>query len=131
MAEDLACVDTDVCIDFLRKRKPGFEMFVWLISQYRPCVTAITAFELHLGQKKMKRQDDLLEFIKHFSFLPLDFPASEAAARIQATLEEQGAGIGIPDVLIAGICITNNVSLLTLNHKHFNRIPELKLLSFP
>ena len=131
MADDLACIDTDICIDFLRKVNPGFDLFTKLISQYKPCITAITTFELHLGQMKMKRRDDLSDFFKHFSFLPFDYQASEAAASIQSKLDKKGSGIGIPDVLIAGICIANNVPLLTLNKRHFSRITELKLLSFP
>ena len=131
MAADFACIDTDICIDFLRKKKPGLDLFTKLMAQYNPCLTAITTFELHLGQMKMKRRDALDDFISQFTFLPFDYPASAAAAKIQAALDEKGAGIGVPDILIAGICISRNIPLLTLNTKHFPRVPELRLIPIP
>ena len=43
MAKELFCIDTDVCVDFLRKRTPGFNLFVKILEGYEPCMTAITA----------------------------------------------------------------------------------------
>ncbi|MBI5047876.1 MAG: type II toxin-antitoxin system VapC family toxin [Deltaproteobacteria bacterium] len=37
--------------------------------------------------------------------------------------------IGVKDSFIAGICEAHNLPLLTRNIKHFNRIPNLKLIS--
>jgi len=51
------------------------------------------------------------------------------SARIQASLDRRGEGIGIPDTLIAGICIAEKVPLLTLNAKHFSKIDELRLIN--
>ncbi|MFH1703983.1 MAG: hypothetical protein ABIB41_11290 [Nitrospirota bacterium] len=43
------CVDTDVCIDFLRRKEPGLTLLIKLLEKFDPCITTITAFELHLG----------------------------------------------------------------------------------
>lgn len=128
MAKEPLCIDTDICVDFLRKKGQGFRLLVKAINESDPCITAITVFELYLGHIKMKRKDSIEGFIAQFNILSFDFPASKAAARIQAELDEKGKGIGIPDTLVAGICVTNNIPLLTLNIKHFSRVNGLKLI---
>jgi len=130
MAKELACIDTDICVDFLRKKEPGFKLLLKLIEHYSPSITAITVFELFLGHFKMKRKDKIDDFIDQFVLLPFDRKASEASASIQASLDKKGKGIGIPDLLIAGICVANSVPLLTLNTKHFSRVSGLKLITF-
>jgi tRNA(fMet)-specific endonuclease VapC len=130
MAKELACIDTDICVDFLRKKEPGFNLLLKLIEHYSPSITAITVFELFLGHFKMKRKDKIDDFIDQFVLLPFDRKASEASASIQASLDKKGKGIGIPDLLIAGICVANSVPLLTLNTKHFSRVSGLKLITF-
>jgi len=129
MEKERLCIDTDVCVDFLRKKNPGFNLFTKVFNRYEPCITAITAFELYLGHTKMKRRERIDDFINQFIILPFDLKASEVSAKIQSALDEKGEGIGIPDTLIAGICISNQVPLLTLNKKHFSRITGLKLIT--
>lgn len=127
MAKKPACIDTCICIDFLRNREPGLTLFTRLLHKYTPCITAVTAFELILGHAKMKRKDSIDGFISQFDILPFDLKAATSAANIQAALDNKGAGIGIPDTLIAGICIANSIPLLTLNEKHFSRVAGLEL----
>jgi len=129
MAKELVCIDTDVCVDFLRKRDPGFNLFVKIIKEFEPCITAITAYELYLGHMKMKRKDRIDDFIDQFAILPFDLKASEVSADIESSLDRKGKGIGIPDTLIAGICISNNIPLLTTNTLHFSRVNGLNLLT--
>ena len=130
MPKELACIDTDICVAFLRKKEPGSSLLLKLLEKYSPCITAITVFELFLGHFKMKRKDKIDDFIDQFVLLPFDRKASEASANIQASLDKKGKGIGIPDLLIAGICVTNSVPLLTLNTKHFSRVAGLTLITF-
>ncbi len=112
---------------FLRKKDPGFSLFIKILKGYEPCITAITAYELYLGHMKMKRKDRIDDFIYQFIILPFDLKASEASANIESSLDKKGKGIGIPDTLIAGICISNNVPLLTINTMHFSRVNGLSL----
>jgi len=98
-----------------------------ILKGYEPCITAITAYELYLGYMKMKRRDRIDDFIYQFVILPFDLKASEVSANIESSLDRKGKGIGIPDTLIAGICISNNLPLLTLNTVHFSRVTGLNL----
>lgn len=129
MAKERVCIDTDICVDFLRKKERGFSLFIKLLGRYEPCMTAITAFELYLGHIKMNRKERIEDFIDQFAILPFDLKASRVSADIQATLDKKGKGIGIPDTLIAGVCLSNNIPLLTLNIKHFSRVTGLKFVT--
>lgn len=129
MAKKPTCVDTDICLDFLRKKEPGLSLLTKLIDHYEPCITAMTVFELYFGQEKMSKKVSIDGFIVQFVFLPFDLKAAKVSAEIQASLDKEGKSIGLPDTFIAGICIANNIPLLTLNARHFSRVTELKLLS--
>jgi predicted nucleic acid-binding protein len=77
----------------------------------------------------MNRKDRIEDFIDQFTILPFNLEAAMISARIQASLDRRGEGIGIPDTLIAGICVAEKVPLLTLNTKHFSKIDELRLIN--
>ncbi len=57
----------------------------------------------------------------------IGFAQKEAlqAAEILNGLHVQGRPIGLEDVLIAAIAISNGLAVVTANTKHFRRIPEL------
>ncbi|MFQ5688324.1 MAG: type II toxin-antitoxin system VapC family toxin [Candidatus Scalindua sp.] len=129
MAKKAACIDTDLCIDFLRKREPGYNLFVKVINNFEPCcITTITAFELCLGHIKMGKKKKLDGFFEQFKILPFDFIASKMAADIQSKLDKKGAGIGMPDTLIAAICAAHKIPFITGNIKHFSRVESLELI---
>jgi len=37
--------------------------------------------------------------------------------------------IGIKDVLVASVCLEHSLPLLTLNERHFSRVPGLRVLT--
>ena len=45
-------------------------------------------------------------------------------------LEKTGKRVGLINEIIAGICLTNNATLVTRNTNHFSRIPVIKLYSW-
>jgi tRNA(fMet)-specific endonuclease VapC len=129
MAKKPVCVDTDVCVDFLRRKEPGLALLIKLFERFEPYITSITAFELYLGHIKMTRKDRIEDFITQFSILPFNLEAAIISAKIQASLDRRGDNIGIPDTLIAGICVAENIPLLTLNEKHFSKVDDLELFN--
>jgi len=56
----------------------------------------------------------------------MDWDCLSAAAEIYARLRKMGKLIEDADIQIAAFCIVNNMTLITNNAGHFNRIPELK-----
>ncbi|WP_420809924.1 hypothetical protein [Gloeothece citriformis] len=58
----------------------------------------------------------------------LDIKSTELSGLINADLEKNGQCIGLADVLIASMAISNNLILVTNNIKHYQRI---QLLGYP
>ena len=122
-------VDTDVIIDYLKKRQPGAGLLKKAYLSHKIHVTAITAYELLYGVQRSGKTaliDRLLQFV---TVLPLDEAAARKAAAIHYGLKSKGMDIGIKDSFIAGICEAYHLPLLTRNVKHFSRVPGLKLFS--
>jgi tRNA(fMet)-specific endonuclease VapC len=61
--------------------------------------------------------------------LPLDEPAARQAAELHDTLIQRNEDIGVKDVLIAAICLANNIPLLTTNEQHFRRVQGMTVLT--
>jgi tRNA(fMet)-specific endonuclease VapC len=92
-------------------------------------VTAITVYELLFGVARSKRpigEDALLGVME---VVPFDDVAARRAARLHAELIGRNEDIGIKDVLIAAICLERSLPVLTLNERHFSRVPGLKVLT--
>ncbi|QGP93939.1 hypothetical protein MGLY_33640 [Neomoorella glycerini] len=93
-------------------------------------ITAITVFELKVGlAANSKRERLLAKFFQQVTILPFDGQAALAAAMIENRLRSGGEVMGVPDTLIAGICLARNLSLFTLNVEHFKRVPGLEVLT--
>jgi tRNA(fMet)-specific endonuclease VapC len=69
-----------------------------------------------------------LEAVKsRFDVLPFDLAAAEQAAKARAYLERQGTAIGPVDTMIAGIALSQNLTVITRNTKEFGRVPGLRI----
>ena len=69
-----------------------------------------------------------LDAVKNrFDVLPFDLPAAEQAAKVRAHLERQGTPIGPVDTMIAGIALSQELTLVTRNTREFERVPGLRL----
>jgi predicted nucleic acid-binding protein len=120
--------DTDVVIDFLRRRDPARSKIRELSLSGQLQTTAVTSFELLCGLSEDRRAAALLDFLSSIEALPMDGSAAEAAAKIHRELVAKGQSIGMADSLIAGIAIANDMPLLTMNRRHFERVPGLTLV---
>jgi len=91
-------------------------------------VTAITAYELLLGQLRMRRKQDLTGLLQVIPVIPFGRHAAEESAKTHFNLMKKGQEIGLPDTLIAGICLAEAVPLLTYNLDHFERVDGLRVV---
>jgi tRNA(fMet)-specific endonuclease VapC len=122
-------VDTDIVIDYLKKREPGAELLKKVYLKYRINVTSITIYELFYGVQKSGKEGLINKLlIKYVDVITLDESAARNAAAIHYILKSKGIDIGVKDSFIAGICKAHNLPLLTRNIKHFSRIHGLRLL---
>jgi tRNA(fMet)-specific endonuclease VapC len=66
-------------------------------------------------------------FLDRFPLISLSDPVMERFARIRRELRRQGQLIPDLDLLISATAVTHDLTLLTRNLRHFERIPELQL----
>jgi tRNA(fMet)-specific endonuclease VapC len=120
-------IDTDIVIDYLRRRTGVLER---AIGSFECSFTAITVYELEIGLAHAPSQYALFqELLGIVSVLPLDHAAARAAAQVYEQLRVQGLPIGLQDTLIAGTCIAHTVPLLTRNVEHLSRIELLAVIA--
>lgn len=128
MEQSKVIVDTDIIIDYLKKRQPGAELLKKAYLKYKIHVTSITIYELLYGVQKSGKTALIDRLLKYVTVIPLDEAAAREAAVLHYTLKSKGMDIGVKNSFIAGICEAHNLPLLTGNIRHFSRIPNLKIL---
>ena len=127
----MVILDTDVLIEFSRGNKKILER-VRQLQQIEDISTTIFNLEEYLfgllknGQiEEIEEGKKFLNRIKHHNYTDKEL---ETVAKTKVKLEKEGKKIGAYDECIAGICISKNEPLFTLNKKHFERVKELKLV---
>jgi len=125
----LIVVDTDVIIDFFRDKPPAANVFAELISLEKAAMTAISVFELYAGIEGAKRLTQIETLVQELIILPLNTIEAAIAGRIYTQLKSRGKLVGTHDILIAAICVANELPLYTKNIAHFSAIKEIRLLS--
>ena len=127
----MVCLDSDIIIDFLRNEKNAVRKIKELQEKDSELsTTSINSFELFKGalSSKQDSRDVLIGFLLNLKILGFNFEASEKAAEIFEELKNKGESVDILDLMIASIAIVNNQALMTRNIKHFEKIPNLKLV---
>ncbi len=123
MAVPQLVVDTDVIVDYLRRRT---EVLRTACLRFPCALTAITLYELKAVGTRSERQERLIStLVQVLDVLSFDRKSAEESARIWRLLAGQGDLIGLPDILIAGTCLAYGLPILTRNPDHYRRIPHL------
>lgn len=121
-------IDTTIIIDFLRKQNKQ-ATYLWKVKEagFIIRISTITVFELYAGAITDTHKDDLQKLLKWFEIIPFDFETARISAEIYKNLKKENQLIEFRDIFIAATSIKANISLLTLNKKHFNRIKDVKI----
>jgi len=127
--EELIVADTDIIIDFFTDAPPFAQAVSKLIKENKLAITSVSVFELYAGITGKKRLKQIEDFVKNIYVYPLNLIEAAIAGKIFTELKANGSLIGNQDILIAGICIANSLTLLTRNVTHFEIIKDLKLIS--
>jgi predicted nucleic acid-binding protein len=120
--------DSDVLIDALRGKEPARDRIARAIESRLLATTSITLFELLSGASSAAEQRKVETLLSALRILPVDDASAITASEIRRKLERRGRGIGMADYLIAGICLSQSLPLMTRNREHFGRIEGLELL---
>ena len=122
---------TNICIYLIKKRPPKVLERFREHSPQDVAISTITLFELEYGveksQYRQRSEDALAKFLLPLSLIDLDRSAAMEAATIRAQLEKAGMPIGPYDLLIAGLALSRDMTLVTNNSKEFERIHHLRL----
>jgi predicted nucleic acid-binding protein len=123
----MICVDTDILIEYNRKKIKSDSILYKLSGEFEIAIASVTAYEILRGE-------DLSEdsfwniYFESIKVLHFDLEAAKLAGVIYRKLKTNL--IDMPDLLIAAISVYHKLPLATLNKKHFERVPGLQLLKF-
>jgi tRNA(fMet)-specific endonuclease VapC len=127
-------LDTDIIIDHLRG-KGSSSLVSRLQDECALATTHFNSFELYYGAHKSKNVRVNLASVKGFlstvSVLEFDEPSAEKSGQVLAQLETKGLSIDPRNLFIGCISLAHGYPLLTNNHRHLDRIPELLVLTPP
>ena len=94
-------------------------------------ICAINIAEIEYGIAKSSRPEGLRLFLSNiqarYALQPMSVEAACQAGQLRAVLERQGQPIGAYDLLIAGVALANNLTVVTRNVREFARVPNLKV----
>lgn len=124
-------LDTDIC-SYIIREKPlkVFELFETL-DMDQICISVVTYAELiygveHSSSKKINRSI-VDNFTNHLNIIEWDKSAAEHYGKIRAFLQASGNIIGAMDMMIAAHAVSQKMTLVTNNEKHFKRVPKLNI----
>jgi len=125
-------VDTDWIIHYLS----GSEEIIQKLEEFRPqglAVSIIALAELYEGVYYSKNpeasQKGVDDFLVDMPILGLKKEVCQIFGRERGKLRRQGNIIGDFDLLIAATCLHYNLTLLTNNVRHFERVEGLSITS--
>ncbi|GHT34406.1 nucleic acid-binding protein [Bacteroidia bacterium] len=122
-------LDTNICIFYMRG-KYELDKKLEMIGFENCYISEITIAELKYGAECSNRVIENLQLIKEFSeeinVLPV-FDTFDIYAKEKARLRKAGMLVDDFDLLIATSAIVNQLTLVTDNTKHFDRISNIKI----
>ena len=127
-------IDADVTISALRGRSDALST----IQRLAPdgiALSIVTLGELYEGAVGVPAPDahlaSLRAFVSGFEVLGLDDPIVERFGRVRAQLRREGRLIPDLDILMGVTAVHHDLTLLTRNARHLNRIPGIRIYDEP
>lgn len=122
-------LDTNICIFYL---KGLFELNAKIkaVGLENCFISEITVAELKFGVEKSQKVKEnrrvSTTFIEHINVLPI-YSSLDVYAKEKSRLQKLGTSIDDFDLLIGATAISNDLTLVTNNTKHFKRLNGVKL----
>lgn len=129
---EVYCLDTDV-LSALICPSPPMHLFrrLAVLPPTEQCTTSIALGELLYGAQKRgsARLSARVEGLVRSAGLVFGFdePAARTYAGIRVDLEREGRKLAEPDLRIAAIALSRDLTLITGNVRHFGRVPRLRV----
>ena len=118
-------MDSNVIIDYLANKIPEEKKEILnQIIDLVPKISILSQIEI-LGYNTSKENQNILsEFISQSEILNLTPDVTDICINLRKSQK-----IKIPDAIIASTALANNFTLITRNHKDFDKIKNLKILN--
>lgn len=120
--------DTSIIIEHLRKREKTKSALFDAINNYKLFLSSVSIFELFVGATTDNKKKDIEYVLSAFNIVPFTSKIALKSAEIYLSLRSKNQTLEIKDIFIGATGIIYNMPLLTLNIKHFERIPDLNLI---
>jgi tRNA(fMet)-specific endonuclease VapC len=124
-------LDTDWAIDYLNRAQETIRR----VDALRPegiAISIITVAELYEGALNSydPRRDEraLEDFLRPFPIIDLDIPICRIFGIERARLRTTGTLIPDMDLFIGATALRHDLTLLTNNRRHFERLPGLSII---
>ena len=124
--------DTDALSQPLKKKPSG--LFIHKMEGIRASqqfTSAVTAAEMLYGAHRLPSSSALLQQVQavlaSVRILPFDHQAASVFGLLRARLEKRGAMVAHSDLMIASVALSADLTLITGNTRHFERIPGLRI----
>ena len=122
-------LDTNICI-YLLKGQFNINEKIKKVGKENCFLSEMTVAEMKFGvensSKKKQNREKLKEFQSLLDVIPI-FPSLDIYAKEKSRLRKKGQIVDDFDLLIGATSIFNNLTLVTRNVKHFNRLEGINL----
>jgi len=119
-------LDTTFIIDVLNnQRKRDAVMRELIANQHELTCFAINVTEIYHGLRENER-NRTEALLRSLELVPISFEAGRLAGELLQAGKRNGKTYSVPDMIIAAVCITEDLTLITDNKKDF-RMPQMKL----
>lgn len=124
-------VETSVIVKFLRNKGNAVEVVENLKGELSSSFVCLA--ELYEGIYRVKNKDRAEKAVSNFftglsEVYGLDREIAENFGQIRAELKRKGKVIEDMDIFLAATCLAHNLTIVTYNAKHFERVKGLKVL---
>lgn len=124
-------VDTDILSLFLRGQLQVVDRFrAYYGDNRRVHISIISYYEIVSGLRYRDAQKQLgafLSFVEQTTVLFVTQRSADLSANIYADLRQRRELIDEADILIAGVALEHDLTLVTHNQRHYSRIAGLDL----
>ena len=125
-------LDTNIVIAFLNGHQGVLQRFQQAMPEV--AISSLVLGELLYGARASAKVEqnlqNLFRFVQLVPVVAYDEACAETYSHVRVALRQQGKPTGEVDALIAAVAITHQATLATHNMRHFQNIPNIKLVDW-
>ncbi|MEO8051045.1 MAG: type II toxin-antitoxin system VapC family toxin [Acidobacteriota bacterium] len=123
-------LDTSVLVDALNGKRGRTQFLDELLAQGNLLACcSINITEVYAGMRPNEAVATE-EFLRSLKFYEMTWDVARLAGELKSHWSRKGHALSLPDVTVAAVAVTNGLTLLTDNQKHFP-MKELHLMKLP